>query len=321
MTSKGAPPPDEIRRSPSGRVPQWVLDEAAGRKVERIPFRAAPGTSILDRPKSKTQRAAAWVKGLSVVGLVAALIVAANHFGLVPRPPGAAQQGSSPGPPLGYEEATSRILPAPPTASGPGATHYRFLDEQTGGKGPVAWSPCRPIHYVVRPANAPSHGDQMLTEAFARLTTATGLKFVDDGPTTEAPSNHRSPYQPDTYGNRWAPVLIAWATPDEVPDFGVDIAGEAGPYSVQAPTGAYVYVSGTVYLDPAKISQAATRISEGVARSVVLHELGHLVGLDHITDPHQIMWPRGNSTGLTDYQTGDRAGLGILGQGACHSDV
>ena len=90
---------------------------------------------------------------------------------------------------------------------------------------------------------------------------------------------------------------------------------------MRAPDGTYVYVSGTVYLDPAKIGRAAKQINEGVARSVILHELGHLVGLDHVNDAHQIMWPRGNSTGLTEYQPGDLAGLALLGQGSCHPDV
>jgi hypothetical protein len=192
---------------------------------------------------------------------------------------------------------------------------------RNGSTVPVAWSPCRPIHYVVRAAHAPAHGSQMIAEAFARLSAATGLTFVDDGPTTEAPATHRSAYQPDRYGDRWAPVLIAWATTAEVPDFGVDVAGEAGPDSVLAADGSYVYVSGTVYLDPVKIGRAEKTINEGVARSVILHELGHLAGLAHVDDPRQIMWPRGNSVGLTEYQQGDLAGLAKLGTGACHPDV
>ncbi len=35
-------PPDDVPRSPSGRVPQWVLDEAGGRPPEASPWRSAP---------------------------------------------------------------------------------------------------------------------------------------------------------------------------------------------------------------------------------------------------------------------------------------
>ena len=48
---------------------------------------------------------------------------------------------------------------------------------------------------------------------------------------------------------------------------------------------------------------------------VLQHELGHVVGLDHIGDPDQMMRP--SSSDVLTLQEGDLAGLAQLGQGAC----
>jgi predicted Zn-dependent protease len=52
---------------------------------------------------------------------------------------------------------------------------------------------------------------------------------------------------------------------------------------------------------------------------VVLHEFGHLVGLDHVTDPSQLMYkqPTAHANGFED---GDRRGLALLSGGPCFRD-
>jgi hypothetical protein len=295
-----------------------------------VPFRAYGGPDPLSGPKkSGRARTATWFKALAGIAVVVALILGARYFGINPAsvpatvagsPTPAAANGPKNNPPAGYEESGQPLGSAPtvPAASSGG---FRFMATQTDETTPVAWSPCRPIHYVVRPDNAPKGGDAVLTSSFAQVSAATGLVFINDGSTTEAPSEQRDPYLPDRYGDRWAPVLVAWATPNEVPDFGVDIAGEAGATRVSTPTGGSTYISGILYLDPAKFRQIRSDFGPAIAATIVIHELGHLVGLAHVNDPTQIMWPRGNSLGLTGYQPGDLAGLAALGRGACQPDV
>ncbi len=48
----------------------------------------------------------------------------------------------------------------------------------------------------------------------------------------------------------------------------------------------------------------------------MLHELGHLVGLDHVDDDSQLLHPE-TVPGVTDYAAGDLTGLSRLGQGPC----
>jgi hypothetical protein len=142
---------------------------------------------------------------------------------------------------------------------------------------------------------------------------------VSDGFTNEPISEEREAYQPDRYGDRWAPILIAFATTDEVPDFGVDIDGEGGSQSVTRPNGQKVYVTGQVYLDARRAAQLESNVRVAAVQALTEHELGHLVGLAHVKDPHQIMWPRASA--VLEYQSGDLAGLAELGRGSCAPDV
>lgn len=206
-------------------------------------------------------------------------------------------------------------MPLAPDAEGQG---FRYLRHQDDG-GPVTWSPCRPVSFVVRPDHAPPAGTQMIRQAFSNLGAATGLDFVDDGTTTEGPSEDRRPYQPDVYGDRWAPVLVAWATRSEVPDFGIDIIGEAAPIGVRTSSGDETYVSGVVYLDAVDMARLASTRGYAHALAVVQHELGHLVGLAHVDDATELMAPRAGAA--LGFGQGDRAGLAALGNGPCQPDA
>jgi len=219
----------------------------------------------------------------------------------------------------GHEEADKPLgLPAPAVAA---SNSYRFLAHQSDGTAPVAYDPCRPIHYVIRQQGQPAGGAKIVTDAVKRVSQATGLRFVYDGTTTEAPSPQRPSYQPKRYGDRWAPVLISWVTPNENPDFAADVTGEGGSSPVGFPNRPSGYVTGAVELDVGQISGILKRPrGNQVVRAIVLHELGHLVGLDHVSAPNQLMYPQ-IQPGVTDFRAGDLTGLAALGRGTCLPDL
>ena len=216
------------------------------------------------------------------------------------------QSAHSPTPGAGEEPA--RVLPAvsAPAQRTAATSGYAFLHTQSDG-APVGFSPCRVWHVRVNPELGPAFGYQVVADALVELSAATGLRFVLDGQTDELPSDQRPAYQPDRYGDTWAPILIAWSLSPQP-----DIAGHGGPVMIERPDeDVKTYVSGMVTLDainPANADRAALR-------AVMLHELGHVVGLDHVSDPTQLMAPQ--LSGLRNFAAGDLAGLAQVGDTPC----
>jgi hypothetical protein len=222
---------------------------------------------------------------------------------------------------------------ARPTASGPDADEplgvppyvpdadsYQFMQTQRGGE-PVAYDPCRRISVVINLDNAPPGGEAVVRSALDQVSSATGLVFELEGATDEPIRPERPAFQSDRYGDRWAPVLIAWSDAVDMPELD-GVAGIGGSTSV-TPLGEQeaVYVTGTVALrasvfDNLLLGVGGAQIAEGL----VLHELGHLVGLAHVDDQSQLMHGEGHP-GIVGFADGDRAGLAELGRGSCFTQL
>lgn len=381
--------PAGLPRAPSGRVPQWVVDERSGvpsrhdqpwradtrplgspfaeprplppaRRRERPVLRGvvsavvavgigAAAVLVLD-PASRLQPDVADTPAAPVdpvdpvtppVEITIDAAAPSPPPGTPPAAPGPADTAAPAAPPPASDAPAAPVDPPSPTTTtwtnpdfpppGVGASPtplggpvtaastgtHAFTSLQDDGVTPVAYDPCRPVRYVVRPDNAPPEGDAVLREALAALSAATGLQFQDSGVTDEAPSTERKAYQPERYGQAWAPVLIAWGTPAEVPGLDGDVLGLAGSVSAKGKDLPAVYVSGTVYLDGPQLTEVyGDGSGRDTVRGTVEHELGHLVGLAHVDDKAQLMYPESDGS-INDYQAGDLEGLARLGAGAC----
>jgi hypothetical protein len=222
-------------------------------------------------------------------------------------------------PPVGAGEAEERLA-LPVSVSDENAA-YRFAARQDDGTSPVAWSPCRAIGYVVNDAGAPVGFADEVRAAMDEVSAATGLVFVDEGTTTEVASQERGAYLPERYGDRWAPVLVAVADAKTLAFLEGDTAGVAYTYRAQGlESGLWHLVSGSVYLDGESFELPLDQHAEPGWTTVLRHEIGHLVGLDHLDDPTQLMNPV-TSREVHAYQAGDLTGLARLGRGACAPDV
>ena len=271
----------------------------------------ATGLAVVLTPKLTERAAPAWTGGDAMVDRVEPKDLPADPAGKTNQKPVAESETPLGGP------------PALPTGSGP----YRFIAMRPDADAPVTYDPCRPIRYVINDADAPPNGDRLITDALAEVSAATGLVFKPVGRTDESPGPNRESVQPNRYGADWAPVLIAWSNPDVVPGLAGAVAGQAGStsYRVTRSTAdsevsrqSTGYVTGIIMLDGSQIAEIIAEAPDGqsAARSVVQHEAGHLVGLDHVDDPSQLMYPESNIE-TTHFGDGDLRGLHELGLGPC----
>jgi hypothetical protein len=274
------------------------------------PLDASPVPPRPDRPEPpRSSLLAAFVVSCIVAIVLCALAITSLLRGPSPAPEVAASSPST--------GTTPSLSPAPatrPTVDGA----FRFL-EHVGGE-PVRWDPCESISYAVNTAGASSSIRADLHEAIARVTRATGIEFESVGMTSET---FIKAYQRMRYEGvvREAELIVIWVDHAEY-EVILQRLNDSRPSIAFAKTMAGLYADQDQYFGGIIVMDADATAIRGFGHryahgSVLLHELGHIMGLDHVKDPDQLMYSgRHPNFGLRGFGAGDLEGLRRLGADA-----
>lgn len=291
-------------------MPRWVDALLLGpvrrrRKMERALRRLDREYADWANPRSRPRRRGGdLATGLSFVAAVCAVLAVVVAFpSLVP---------ASVRDLVGF--GPKRLAAARP---GSGSGSFAFIAHQPGDpSAPVTYDPCHEVDVRINPDGAPPGSVDLVRGAMAEVAELTGLVLRYVGTSTERPQ-WESAYVPRLFGRvRTKPVLVSWATASEVPQLEGDVAGVGGSVSIPESDGVTRFVTGGVTLDRDAFARIAAE-PDGAAqmRAIILHEFGHVVGLAHVNDAHELM--NAHNLGLDDFGAGDRSGLAAVGRGSC----
>ena len=201
--------------------------------------------------------------------------------------------------------------PAQPLPSAP-AGSWAYLDPTADGGRPVGWARCRPVYVVANPAGIPEAERpdfaEMLRYALDALSAATDQDWVHVGTTGWRAVDDTS------VRSVLGVVTISFM---EAPNPADPAAAWAHTALGHNPlTGTVTYLSGTVSLNVTRlVGDAGGQVTPLVA-TTIMHELGHIAGLDHVGDRSQLMsavYEPPAEPAFEQYRDGDRAGLARVG--------
>lgn len=206
----------------------------------------------------------------------------------------------SPGQALAYWGNTLHVHPYTP---------YAIQDESGVPARPYAWAACSTVTYQVSYANAPANAPAVLAHALRVTSAATGLRFVAASGTAPAGGY---PSYPALAVSRSLPVVFAWSGAPTL--FGLGNVNAVTEPVVDATTHHYV---GAEVLFSTSVNHTFTT-DPAFALNLVLHELGHVLGLADIDNPTQIMnTTLVAGTTVSSFGSGDLAGFAALGYHRC----
>lgn len=200
-----------------------------------------------------------------------------------------------------------------------------------GDQHRVRWNPCQTITYAVNLAKAgrtPAARASALRDvrrAFDRVSNRTGLKFSFSGRTKELPKN--TPKVSWSERQRAAEIVVAWVDQTRS-KYRSNLLGKSngkypsgvGGWMLKGWTDARgrwqaAVGRGFVVINARQNQQYKSGFGSGVTRgALLLHELGHAIGLDHVGSTNELMYPTMLRREHSNYKRGDSMGLHRLGR-------
>ena len=208
------------------------------------------------------------------------------------------------------EAATSPGKSVTTVKAGPGSSSdYTFIGKWNGK--PIRWNPCHVITYRVNLKYAPANVMPDIREALRRITLATGLHFKYLGTTSWLP---RADYKgwPGTSN-----TVIAWSPRDPMApslQWGGFTAGRGGPNTGRY-TGKPWWREGWADFNSHDNADFPPGFGQNSRGALLMHELGHMIGLNHAKSGLEVMYGGGGWSGpAAVYGAGDMHGLHLLGR-------
>ena len=205
----------------------------------------------------------------------------------------------------------------------------RSFDAYSGLTRIVRWAPCtvingvrrtHVINYKVHTAGTASRVT-LVKNAMARVAAATGLHFHYAGVTSFIPKGALSGgfMMLDAARQRratHAQLVVAWAYRGTGAGHSNLLTGdEAGVGSISwasSPT-SQLRIGDAAVVMKRGVHLKAGFTSGGSIGTLLLHELGHAMGLQHVSYRREVMYPVVSSVSPSGYTTGDKAGLAKVG--------
>lgn len=173
------------------------------------------------------------------------------------------------------------------------------------GRKVVHWNRCGAIGYKVYRKGIPRKGISDAREAMRRINRASGLKFRYRGTTRAKPKEDGAGYPARTA------LVIGWVPAKGVGGSAAGLGGWQANRRADITSG-FVKLNRSVRLEPG-FGSGSTSEYVGTMGQLIMHEAAHAVGLQHVKDKRQIMYPQMRSRPAT-WGAGDFNGLRKLGR-------